>query len=164
VRVRALIALILAACGDSTDKFTAAIAGLEDQQLLEGLPHQLFERDLMESERRTKPVRELDGYLFYEEPLSPSREDANRLTQVLSERETFERFSGEKLCGGFHPDYAVEWRKGSSSYRALLCFGCDEAKLFGPGIDERHDLSARGRHEIKALLAKHRKNRPARTR
>lgn len=158
----AVSALSQAACGGTSRTFTAAVAGAEKMTLHEGLPHQMFESDLMESERRSKPVQELNGYWFYKEPLAPAAEDVKRLTQLLSEPATFAPFSGEKKCGGFHPDYAVEWQKDSSSYRALICFGCDEAKLFGPGIDERHDLSARAMPELEALLTKHRKNRPPR--
>jgi hypothetical protein len=162
IMVLALVAVALGAvaCGDATDKFTGAIADVEELRLHEGLPHQRFERELLASERRSKAVRELDGYSFYEEPLSLSREEAAQLTGLLSDRKTFEPFSGEKLCGGFHPDYAIEWQNGSSSYRALLCFGCYEAKLFGPAIEVRHDLSTLAGHDLKALLAKHHKNRP----
>jgi hypothetical protein len=155
-----LMALVVAACGDATDKFTAAVAGIEELRLHEGLPHHLFERELLASERRSKPVRELDGYPFYEEPLSLSREEAAQLTKLLSDRKTFEPFAGEKLCGGFHPDYAVEWQRDSRSYRALLCFGCDEVKLFGPEIQVRHDLSELAGHALKAVLVNHHKNRP----
>ena len=153
-------ALALAGCSGSSGAFTAPVAGAEKMTLWEGLPHQMFEHDLMESERRSKPVQELHGYWFYKEPLAPSAEDSKRLTQVLSDPATYAPFSGEKKCGGFHPDYAVEWQKGSDAYRALICFGCDEAKLFGPGVDERHDLNERALRELEALLAKHHKNRP----
>lgn len=156
----AACALSQAACGGTSRAFTSAVASAEKMTLYEGLPHQAFESDLLESERRSKPVQELHGYWFYKEPLAPSAEDARRLTQMLSDAAAFAPFSGEKKCGGFHPDYAVEWQKGSSAYRALICFGCDEAKLFGPGIDERHDLSQSALPELEALLAKHHKNRP----
>ena len=160
---RALVvgALGLAGCGGTSSAFTGSVASAEKMTLWEGLPHQGFESDLMESERRSKPVQELHGYWFYEEPLAPSAEDAKRLTQLLSDPATYKPFSGEKKCGGFHPDYAVEWQKNSNTYRALICFGCDEAKLFGPAIDERHDLNEQAMQELEALLTKHRKNRPA---
>jgi hypothetical protein len=153
-------ALSAAGCGGATKTFTAAVAGAEEMTLYEGLPHQMFERDLMESERRSKRVHELHGYWFYQEPLAPSDDDAKQLTQVLSDPATFAPFSGEKKCGGFHPDYAIEWKKDSSVYRALICFGCDEAKLFGPGIEERHDLNQSALSALEALLTKHRKSRP----
>jgi hypothetical protein len=158
--VQLMVALAQAACGDPTDRFTAAIASADRMTLLEGLPHQHFERELLESERRSKPVRELDGYPFYQAPLALSAADAKRLMLLLSDPATFQRFSGEKLCGGFHPDHAVEWQQGSRSYRALLCFGCHEVKLSGPGIDQRYDLTDAAAGELKALLSPYRQNRP----
>jgi hypothetical protein len=44
--------------------------------------------------------------------------------------------------------------------RALLCFGCNEAKLFGPGIDQRYDLAELAVAELKILLRSYRQNRP----
>lgn len=155
-----MAALAQAACGDSDEKFAAAIAGADRMTLHEGLPHPRFERELLESERRSKPVRELDGDPFYQAPLAPSAADAERLTQLLSDPATFKRFSGEGNCGGFHPDYAIEWQKGSRSYRALLCFGCGEAKLLGPGLDQRYELAKLARSELHALLGSYRQNRP----
>jgi hypothetical protein len=38
--------------------------------LYEGLPHQLYEEDLLNEERRTKPVREIGDYPFYRNQLS----------------------------------------------------------------------------------------------
>ncbi|HWU89392.1 MAG TPA: hypothetical protein VN253_19160 [Kofleriaceae bacterium] len=149
-----------AACSDSTGKLATAIDGADRMTLHEGLPHQHFERELLESERRSKPVRELDGYPFYQAPLALSAEDTKRLAQLLSDPATFQSFSGEKLCGGFHPDFAVEWQKGPRSYRALLCFGCGEAKLFGPGLDERYDLAKLAKSKLEALLGRYRQNRP----
>lgn len=139
-------------------RLTSAIASAERLTLHEGLPHQREERALMEAERRSKPVQELHGYWFYKEPLAPSAEDVKRLTQVLSTPATFKRSLGGKLCGGFHPDYAIEWQQGSSVYRVLLCFGCREAELIGHGIAERYDL--KDADELVALLSKYRKNRP----
>jgi hypothetical protein len=139
-------------------KFTSAVASAERPTLHEGLPHQMWESALLKAERRSKPVQELHGYWFYKEPLALSDEDAGRLTRLLVDPVTLARFSGEKLCGGFHPDYAVEWQQGSSTYRALIGLGCDEAKLFGPELDVRCDL--REHDELAALLTKYIKNRP----
>jgi hypothetical protein len=86
---------------------------------------------------------------------------ARRLTQVLSDAESLQRFGGEKKCGGFHPDYAIEWVRGADRYQAQICFGCGEAKLFGPGIDSRHTLSAGAATQLKDVLATYRRNRPA---
>ena len=76
VVLRAAVAglVLLAGCSGSSGAFTTPVAGAEKMTLWEGLPHQMFEHDLMESERRSKPVQELHGHWFYKEPLAPSAE------------------------------------------------------------------------------------------
>ncbi len=71
---------------------------------------------------------------------------------------TYKEFSGEKKCGGFHPDFAVEWQIGTAKYQALICFGCGEVKLFGPGYESRYDFHS---ETIEKILKKYNKNRPA---
>jgi hypothetical protein len=159
----ALVAVITAAlgCGGSSPKtFTSAISSAEKTSLYEGLPHQGFESEKLEAERRSKPVVELHGYPFYKEPLELRAEDAKRLTEILGDPATFKPFEGEKKCGGFHPDYAAEWQRSDGQYRALICFGCDEVKLFGPDIESRHDLSEGAPSKLESLLGGYRKNRP----
>jgi len=150
---------------DGPRRFTKAARHADKLLLYEGLPHQLFERHLLEEERRTKLVQQLRGYLFYQEPLELKVDDAKRLTEVLADRATFEfvwPVLGLKWCGGFHPDYALEWRHGSNRYHALVCFGCTEAKLFGPWIDSHNDLEPDAYARLKAILPAYRKNRPPR--
>jgi hypothetical protein len=68
-------ALTVAGCNGDAREFGTAVASADAVVLLEGLPHQLFEGELMEAERRSKPVRTSHGYPFYEPPLVPSAED-----------------------------------------------------------------------------------------
>lgn len=158
----ALVTMITAAlgCGSSPKTFTTAITGAEKTSLYEGLPHEGFEGEKFEAERRSKPVKELNGYPFYKEPLELRAEDAKRLTEILGDPATFKSWGGEKKCGGFHPDYAAEWQRGDAHYRALICFGCDEVKLFGPDIESRHDLSEGAPEKLESLLGSYRMNRP----
>jgi len=130
--------------------------------LYEGLPHQFYERDLLEQERRAKPTQELNDYLFYKEPLGLNEGDAQKLSAVLSDPSSLQLFEGEKKCGGFHPDYAIELHRASTYFRVLICFGCGEAKVFGsnPRISSRHDLSPDARQSLYRILEGYRKNRP----
>jgi hypothetical protein len=50
---------------------------------------------------------------------------------------------------------------GWDRYRALLCFGCREVKLFGPGLESRNDLNRAAYDELQEFLKGYRKNRPA---
>lgn len=156
----AALVFVLGCSGASARAFANGITGVEAVTLYEGLPHARFEGDKLESERRSKPVVELHGYLFYKELLDLRPEDAKRLTEILGDAGALKSFGGEKKCGGFHPDYAAEWKRESSSYQALICFGCDEVKLFGPDIESRHDLSEGANEKLEALLGGYRKNRP----
>jgi hypothetical protein len=156
----AALLFVLGCSGSSARAFASGITSAEAVTLFEGLPHGGFEGDKLESERRSKPVVELHGYSFYKELLDLRPEDAKRLTEILGDAEALKSFSGEKKCGGFHPDYAAEWKRGASSYQALICFGCNEVKLFGPDIESRHDLSDGANEKLEALLGGYRKNRP----
>src|SRR5262249_40015520 len=134
-------ALLLASCrGNSSLALTEAIRRADKVVLYEGLPHQFFEKKLLEEERRTKAVEELNGYPFYKEPLALTEQDAGRLCELLGDPAIYQPWKGEKLCGGFHPDYAVEWHVGAKRYRALLCFGCGEFLLGGPGFEARYEM------------------------
>jgi hypothetical protein len=156
-----LIALgVLTRKGNTLRAFTEAVRRADKVVLYEGLPHQLLEKRLLAEERRTSAVEELNGWPFYQEPLSLPARDAERLYGFLGDPATYLPFKGEKMCGGFHPDYAVEWHVGASRYRALLCFGCGEVMLFGPGLESRHELDKAAGEALVELLKGYRKHRP----
>jgi hypothetical protein len=146
--------------GNTLRAFTQAVRRADQVVLYEGLPHQFFEKQLLAQERRTRAVEELNGWPFYQEPLALPARDAERLSGFLGEPATYLPFKGEKLCGGFHPDYAVQWHVGASRYRALLCFGCGEVMLFGPGLESRNELDKAAGEALAELLKGYRKHRP----
>jgi hypothetical protein len=135
--------------------FVNAILKAESIVVYEGLPHQLYERDLLEEELTTKDVHVLHGYPFYREPLEVTAKDAQALAAILSKPSTWRPFSGEKKCGGFHPDYAVEFKTGNNRCLALLCFGCSEGKLFTGDGEWRFNMSL-GPRKILEAYQKHR--------
>ena len=128
--------------------------------LYEGLPHPYYEARSLEVERKSKPTVILHDFPFYREPLEWKPGDGERLKALLGDRSTFAPYSGEKRCGGFHPDYAVEWSAGGKVYQALICFGCFETKIYGPDGGTTYDLTQDVRERLKALLEPYRKNRP----
>jgi hypothetical protein len=146
--------------GDApTTTFVDVVRVADVSVVFEGLPHQGYEGDLLEKERRTKPVEELGGYPFYKEPLQLTDADAKRLSKVLSDSSTLRTWSGEKKCDGFHPDFAAAYQQGTSVI--LICFGCQEAQVVGPLTSSRHDLDNKAYKELKNILSGYRKNRPA---
>jgi hypothetical protein len=129
--------------------------------LHEGLPHQRFEADALEAERKTKPVIERQGYPFYAEALPLKLADAQWLSEVLVDEASLKPFSGEKKCGGFHPDYVVTWDVSGKQHEALLCFGCGEVKWAAPdGKTTRYDMTHWANASLQAVLRGYPKNRP----
>lgn len=126
------------------------------------MPHPGEFRKSYADELKTKSVTTLNGHSFYTEFLQISEADLKTLNTILQDDSTYELFEGEKKCGGFHPDYAIQWHARFTSYRALLCFGCGEVKLIHLGITQRYDLSYAAQEKHKSLLSSYRKNCPDR--
>ncbi len=156
-----LVAANLAGCGS-----IAAVEDLPTSQasrvvIHEGLPHPINESAAFKAEKAgPKPIVERVGYWFYRDPLEVKPDDLAKLTRTLGDSSTYRSFVGEKKCGGFHPDYLVEWREGTSERAALLCFGCGEAKVVGPKGEHRYDLDKPAQTTLRTLLDAYRKNRP----
>jgi hypothetical protein len=133
--------------------------------IYEGLPHQNWESEQFKSEKRSKPTIELHGYYFYKEPVDLSREDEAMLQSLIVTTPPFKRLRpGIKQCGGYHPDFALQWHDAAGqTYDVLICFGCGEAKLYGPGIQLYCDAGGPSYKSLEEMLSKYRKNRPERT-
>jgi len=73
---------------------------------------------------------------FETEPVTASAEEIESLLKIIGANGSFSQWFGPKLCGGFHADWAVQWRDpgvGSNAvYEAHFCFGCHEAKISTP--------------------------------
>jgi hypothetical protein len=139
----------------------ATIRDADRVALYEGLPHQFFEGNLLAEEKQSKPAVELHGYWFYAGSLDLKDSDRAKLVATLGSEESFAPLPDGvvKACGGFHPDFAVEWAAGDRVYRCLICFGCGEAKVFGPGGELHCDLV--DRDPLKRVLVPYQKNRPS---
>ncbi len=140
--------------------FLEQIAGASSITVHEGLPHPNHFGKAYADELKTKSVTTLNGHAFYTELLQISEADLKTLNTILQDTSTYEPFEGEKKCGGFHPDYEIQWHAGLTSYRALLCFGCGEVKLIHLGITQRYDLSYAAKENLESLLSSYRKNCP----
>jgi hypothetical protein len=162
------LCLFVAACspgkGDVPGRAALATVGrAEKLALLEGLPHPGYEAKQLESEKKSKPTIELDGFLFYKEPLDLKGDDTRALAELLGRADSFKPFAGEKKCGGFHPDYAVEWTASGGVHRYLICFGCGEVKVHTPTGDSRFDIASVARERLESILKNYQKNRPERS-
>jgi hypothetical protein len=128
--------------------------------LYEGLPHKMYEPDVLKSELNSKPTVQMHGFAFYRDPLVLKDGDGEKLRNILGDPGTFTPFEEEKKCGGYHPDYAVEWSSRGRVYICLICFGCGEAKVYGRGGEQHFDVREAPEESLKAILCPYRKNRP----
>lgn len=161
------IVLALAAEPKETDStfanlgpLAAAIARADRITLYEGLPHQVSEKDLLESEIKAKKTVKHHGFAFYAGPLPLKDGDAKSLLALAGNEKSFQPWAGVKKCGGFHPDYLVEFTAGKDVVRMLVCFGCLEVKLHGPNSEVYVDMSDDGLHGLEKVLKPYRENRP----
>ena len=132
-------------------------------QLLEGLPHPAFEPQLFERERQLlNRLRNLYGSLFYAQPLDVAPELLQSVVDIVNDPASFvPREPGFlKACGGFHADFAVEWRQHAVLRQSLLCFGCGEARLITGLAHDHVDLASGAEERLRALLGGVRQFRP----
>ena len=156
-----LMLLLLAVTGCSGGQpETAAIRRADRISLYEGLPHPFYETELFKKEKLEKPTVVFGGDSFYRDPLELKEADKAELRDLIGNPDSFQKFVAEKKCGGFHPDYAVEWTYGADKWICLLCFGCGEAKVLHDKVETRFDLESKAGKQLKALLEPYRNNRP----
>jgi hypothetical protein len=132
-----------------------------DVVLFEGLPSEFWEPQLLEQELKRKKTIRLHGYPFYEEPVALQGSEAERFTALLSDKSSFKRHRGPNRCGGYQPDFCVEWKNRDVPTRALICMECGEVKVFGPRSEVHCDLDLKAEQRLEEWLRPYRKNRPA---
>ena len=150
----------------STDfgRLQAVLEGIRESGevvLYEGLPSEFWEPQLREQELSRKKTIRLHGYPFYDERLALRGADVERFTALFSAKGSFRRYRGAKECGGYHPDYCIEWKAGDAATRILICLECGEVKIFGPRSELHCDLSPESGQRLVQWLGPYRKNRPA---
>ncbi|MDB5386806.1 MAG: hypothetical protein JWM11_2452 [Planctomycetaceae bacterium] len=128
----------------------------------EGLPHQWYESELLESELRTKQTIEDHGFPFYAKSQQISSEDAGKIKRILLNPWSYRRRAPntKKTCGGYHPDYALEWTDTDGKHQIQRCFGCGEVKLYGPVNDAHYDLQHSERGLLVAFFKRYRVQLP----
>lgn len=136
--------------------FAEALGKLTDLTVYDGMPR---DTKLAGEERRSKKTVKLHGYTFYAEKASIQPQDRTKIVEIGSELASFKALQ-QKFCGGFHPDYALEWTVGKETWRALICLTCHEIKFYGPkGLRLHCDIEEQAFDQLKTLLAGYRRNR-----
>lgn len=111
----------------------ADIRGSAGSLLYEGLPSRFWEPELRSHELQAKRTFKLHGYPFYEGPLTWLAGDSEEVFTLFKNKSSFVPFRRAKQCGGYNPEYAIEWKTGETANHALVCLECGEVKLFGAG-------------------------------
>ncbi len=139
-----------------------ACAKVDEIVIWEGLPNPFSERALFEHEQKFAGKFLIANQLFYAQPLKVIDVDLATISDaVLEHRDNFEPWSGIKFCGGFHADYAIEWRYHHLPVAfTLFCFGCGEVQFRSGDHYEQADMSAMGHNRFSALLSRYRELRP----
>ena len=151
--------------GKELDQFkatTAALAKVNSFQLYQGLPHPMWEAELFAKEKASAKQVELHAFPFYDKPFELTGPDSEALRKLVTAPDTYRTYAGLKRCGGFHPDYAMVWKDGDAAYEVLVCFGCKEAKLYGPKTELLVDIAEEAIPKLQALLRKPQRTRPTR--
>src|ERR1041385_706800 len=144
----------------ATDDFRKSVASAEKVIVYEGLPHQMFEGELLQKESQRPDVLKIASYPFYT-PATPAK-NQDHLRKLLADPKSVIAWRGEKRCGGFHPDYSISWTSGSKTYYALICFGCHEV-IFSEGKRQfRYDLTEEAYDAFKEDLSSYASKRPHR--
>ncbi len=95
------------ASAEASSKIRKALEEAEASMVTvhEGLPHQMFESDLLDAESKRKDTEKIGSFRFYTPAVAATSPDV--LKHLLSSSDSIQVFVGEKKCGGFHPDYTV---------------------------------------------------------
>ena len=137
-----------------------AIGRADKVVLYEGLPHDVWEAKLLAKELKEKKTVERHGFPFYAGPLDLTADDAKKLIALFTDPGSFSQWVGPKKCGGFHPDYLVEYHVGDDVYQMLVCLGCCEVKVYGPKARLYCDICSQSKEAFEKVLKPYRKNRP----
>ena len=146
-----------------SSSFRRAIESAERLDLLEGLPHPTFEAHAFSQESASNVVRDILGSLFYRESHSLNAEDHAAIRSVLGDPRTFVPCPGAgafRRCGGFHADFAIEFRHDAQVGGALICFGCGEIKTLIQSDRWHHDLLPDAEVALSRVLLGYRHKRP----
>src|SRR5688572_29675248 len=120
-----LLFTCLAGCKQSPevkDVVAAAKNSSAKLSVYEGLPHQGFEGELLRKELKEKQTVKLHDYPIYLELPNVSESHVSNLRAILGDYSSYSPFSGEKKCGGFRPDFAVQFTSKNDQLAALICF------------------------------------------
>ena len=98
-----------------------------------GLPHPYSEEEEFKHELWNSDNQSICGYRFYSEQSEPTTEITAEILRIFTSVDNFHPYGGQKLCGGYHADFAVKFVEDSKEYWFLVCMGCSEVVAYSDG-------------------------------
>ncbi len=141
--------------------YRATVAAAKTIEVFEGLPHQMWDKELLAVELKRKDTQVICKFPFYTPSTTASNSEA--LRKLLSSADSITEYGVPKRCGGYHPDYCVSWLAGETTYHALICFGCHEIIFYDGKTSLIYDLKNKAPEQFQKLLAIYEVKRPKRT-
>jgi hypothetical protein len=157
VLIRASVADGLESGSASLGDLVSAIGRADSLAVLEGLPNRWT---LIPPDCDSTAIASIANYWFFKDRTIVDVRKRQAIAKAMTAKDAFEPWSGEKLCGGFHPDYCLQWHCGTEIHRALLCFGCHEVIYAGPKGSMRYDIGDNAYDELRDLLATYKTHHP----
>ena len=143
-RLAYLVSALVAGCAPArAPGFVGSVQHADRLEVRPGIPR---------GEAPPEGVVRLHGEPFQDRFFDLSEDQRRELAVILADESTFEAHADGKKCGGFHADYAVQWKSEGRPYQVLLCFGCHEALSLGDGAERLNDLSDRGYERLARVL------------
>lgn len=117
--------------------------------LVEGVPGSFH------PEEEDAQTMRIGRHRFFDGRISMAQSDESKLVQILHAEDSFTPWEEEKLCGGFHPDWAIEETKEGNKTFYLVCFGCHEVIVKSDGsygLNRRFDMTKDAYEELQKIL------------
>lgn len=145
---------------EASSKIRLAIKDSAHVYIHEGLPHHRAKPEILAKELRRKDTATIGSFHFYTPSVAVTHPEI--LQHILWSSDSILVYRGfMKACGGFHPDFAVEWFDADGSrYYALICFGCGEIVYSDGKSDYLYELEDGPREILRNALIPYSKKRP----
>ena len=105
-----------------------------------------------------RPTVTIDGFEFYADARKLDSAKVEAINTLIRDRTVFLDYRGMKLCGGFHPNYCIEWRFEAEHQtwhsRAFACLGCHEWRLLDHASALHADMAGLAVSKLISILEK----------
>ena len=124
-------------------------------QIYRGLAHPYHDKEEFTRQLWRTPNRSILGYRFNEEQEHLSDDLKQRMARILSQPDSYHRYLGPKMCGGYHADFAVQLGGDGKERWMLVCLGCGEVLIRGDDGEVICDLEPLAEMLLREIWSEH---------